>query len=496
MPPTTALPGLPAITIASWSGRVMPEHELQAALAFIAHKLKRPVQLQAYPGSHQYCADIVNVYVCTDEACEAPRNVETVTLADKEHALEPEQRFFPGNPIRGEGISDDNGCLLAKVDHNCITFVVEFTASDNEAGQAILAYVLEKAIPLLDFEVSELLSQDRERMLDAFRQFHLSALQRHIQDKSSALRQLEYDAEDHYRRLVQVERQRPIVQAELDALQEYAKTDKDETMAKQAGELCSLVASGQYEEITPKPDGSIHARTSSVTIFHDDWEFSLGCYDIKVDPAGKVTIHSADGNEADGYPHPHVDSSGRPCLGNIAPDLARAIGRMRIAEALSLIREFLNSYNPDNPYIKISRFDPDCPGEEDDDPCEDCEERCTPYCIMDCEHNEMGSYSCSDCCDYRTDFCYGECERNRGFDYVHPCHDCEEGKDYCFLECRWNHDWALSNPCEECENDSCDDECEYSEKREELNFQKGGPRERTEQPQQADAAEPAGAAAE
>ncbi len=52
--------------------------------------------------------------------------------------------------------------------------------------------------------------------------------------------------------------------------------------------------------------------------------------------AGKVTIYSTDGAEADGYPHPHVDSNGRPCLGNISADLAKAIGRMRIAEALTL----------------------------------------------------------------------------------------------------------------------------------------------------------------
>ena len=484
MTPVATLPGLPSVTVASWPGRAMPAEELQASLAFLAHKVKKPVHMQAYPGAPQYSSETVNVYVCTGEACTWPRNVESVALAGHVHSLDSEQRVFPGNPISGEPITDDTECLLAKVDHNCITFVAEFTTADNEAARAILAHVIQAAIPLLDFNVEELVAGKREQMLQGYRQFHVAALKRHIQDKTDALRQLEFETEDYYRRLVQAERQRPIVQAELDALQAQASKSDDEAVQKQAAELCTLLASGQYEEITPHADGSLAALSGPVLISHDDWEFDLGRYDIKVDGHGKVTIRSADDTEAEGYPHPHVDSSGRPCLGNIAPDLARAIGRMRLAEALALLHEFLVSYNPDNPYIKISRFDPDCPGgEEDDNPCEDCDERCTPYCIMDCPHNEMGGYSCSDCCDYRTDFCYGECERNRGFDYVHPCHSCEEDKGHCFLECRWNEEWAQANPCEGCEQESCD-ECDYREKRQELNFQKGGPSERQEQPEQ------------
>ncbi|MBM4030157.1 MAG: hypothetical protein FJ291_00035 [Planctomycetes bacterium] len=481
------LPGLPEITVASWPGRAMPEHELRAALAFLAHKVRKPVHLRAYAGALHYAAEAVNFYICTEDACETPRNVESVTIAGHTHDLETTQRFFPGNPISGQPISDDTGCLLAKVDHNCVTFVVEFTTEDNDAAQAILAYVLEKAIPMLDFNVSQLTGQAQEQMLVAYREFHLAALRRHIHDKTDALRQLEYELEDHYRRLVQAERNKPVLQAELEAIEKLSKNGSEEATRKQAGELHALIASGQYEEITPEADGRLTALTSPIFIVHDDWEFALGRYDIAIDAAGKVVIRSADDTDADGYPHPHVDSSGRPCLGNIAPDLARAIGRMRIAEALSLLREFLNSYNPDNPYIKIGRFDPDYSGEEDENPCEDCEERCTPYCIMSCPHSDMADYTCSDCCDYRTDYCYGECEANRTFNYVHPCDDCDHDRDYCFLECAWNQEWQLSNPCQACEEAECGEECNYFAKAQELNFHKGGTDGTREQPQQAGA---------
>jgi hypothetical protein len=488
MAATATLPGLPNVTIASWSGRTMPEEELRDSLAFLAHKVKKPVHMQAYDGAAHYSEGLINVYVCTGEACTWPRNVGCITISGETHSLEASQRFFPANPIPGEPIADDNQCMLAKVDHNCITFVAEFTAVDNDAGRAILAHVIEQAIPLLNFDVGDLVSEERDQMFQLYREFHLAAIKRHIQDKTDALRQMEFEAEDYYRRLVQAERDMPVLRTELDALQQNAKNTEDGAVKKQAADLCTLISSGQYEEIKPQPDGGLSARTSAITIWHDDWEFSLGCYDIKVDCHGKVTIRSADGTDAQGYPHPHIDSSGKPCLGNIAPDLARAIGRMRIAEALSLLHEFLTSYNPDNPYIKLSRFDPDYSGDEDENPCEDCDESCTPYCIMDCPHNEGSAYSCSDCCDYRTDFCYGECERNRDYDYVNPCHNCEEEKDHCFLECPWNKEWNLSNPCEECESDECDDECGYFAKRQELSFQKGGPNAGREQPQPAPAA--------
>ncbi|MCX6069394.1 MAG: hypothetical protein NTU91_00835, partial [Chloroflexi bacterium] len=153
-----------------------------------------------------------------------------------------------------------------------------------------------------------------------------------------------------------------------------------------------------------------------------------------------MTIFNADGKEAEGYPHPHVDSSGRPCLGNISADVARAVGRMRLAEALTLLYDFLSSYNSDGPYIRIGKFDPEY-NDPDDNPCDDCDDYHSPYCICECSHND-GNYCCSDCAEYRTDYCYQECSYNLpGFQYISPCDSCEESEQYCFLECQYNQKW-------------------------------------------------------
>ena len=135
---------------------------------------------------------------------------------------------------------------------------------------------------------------------------------------------------------------------------------------------------------------------------------------------------------------------------------------MRIAEALQVLHTFLSSYNREGAYESIAHFD--STGlyvDGDADPCQDCDERCSPYCIKRCEHNDS-YYGCGDCYDYRTSFCYQECEYNEGHELVHPRDGCDQAStDYCFLECPYNDDWQLHNPCDNCQRPECTRTCPY-----------------------------------
>ena len=106
------------------------------------------------------------------------------------------------------------------------------------------------------------------------------------------------------------------------------------------------------------------------------------------------------------------------------------IGQLRIAEALQVLYQFLVSYEPGGAYVKIGKFDRTGEFDDpDDDPCEDCEDKYTPYCIYQCEHNEDGCYTCNDCNDYRTEYCYAECQYNQD---LSPCDDCKYSPGVCF----------------------------------------------------------------
>jgi hypothetical protein len=190
---------------------------------------------------------------------------------------------------------------------------------------------------------------------------------------------------------------------------------------------------------------------------------------VEISREGDLRIRNLDPHPDAQHPHPHVGTDHRACLGNISGDLAKMIGKMRIAEALQVIHQFLCSYNSENPYERISHFDPNQEyQDEDDDPCHDCDEKFTSYCIFECGSNDA-QFGCSDCNDYRTDYCFSECPHNQDYESVHPCARCtDEATRHCYLECDYNQKWELRNPCTSCDHEGCQDDCDYKERKEEF----------------------------
>jgi hypothetical protein len=451
------------IDVTRWSGFCMPRHEVTNTLAYLAHKVGRSVRCMPYRGSLGYSSDVVNVYVATRASGLQSSCVGHVTIDGQHHVLSGSQSLFIKNDADGSDVSDGSNRILAKVDHNYILLLVEVTGADNDVGRLILAHVVEQAVPLLDFDVDELMQEQRFRISEQYDVFHKSAIRTRIESKTVEVRHLESQVSQLYYQLVTAERDLPMARHELESLEKLTEKKRDPIIEKQADGMLSLISTGQYEEITPGSDGSIFARTSNILIEHDGWVFELGRYEINIDSTGKVLIYSADGTDGDGYPHPHVDSNGRPCLGNISADLAKAIGSMRIFEALTLLYDFISSYNEDGPFIKISKFDSDY-DDPDEDPRSDCDDYHTPFCILECSHND-GMHCCSDCGEHRTDYCYTECGYNvPGFNYCSPCDDCEEAEAYCYLECPYNGQWQQRNPCDDCKKSDCDG-CDYEKKK-------------------------------
>ena len=467
---TTAVSPDLRVDVVRWPGCNMPKHEIVGALTYLGCKTGKPVRCSPFRGSLQYAAGLINVYICTAQTCTDPAPLHHVQLGGTIHELSGPQRIcYPGS-ASGDKIKDDDGRLIATVDHNCVIILVNITEADNQAGRAILAYVVELAIPLLNFDVSELVEKQKWAVSELYETFHKSALRSRIADRTTEVHRLEREVTDLYFRLVNTERELPLAKQELEQLERIAEKKSGHIIEKQAEGIMSLIATGQYEEVTPAKDGSLYARTSNILIEHDDWVFELCRYEINIDTTGKVTIHSADSIEAESYPHPHVDSNGKPCWGNIGGDVAKAIGRMRVFETLTLLYDFVASYNEDGPFIKIGKFDANY-DDPDADHCEDCEDYHSPYCICECSHND-GNWCCSDCGQYRTEYCYTQCEYNLpGFQYISPCDDCSESERHCLLECEHNTEWQQNNPCKECSRERCEG-CDYGEKKAEVEVAK------------------------
>ena len=456
---------LPELIIDSWPEQRLPQRELRASLTYLAYKTGKPVHFRKYAAQQHFSDKLVMLYVCTQDSCPYPSDTPALKLNGAEYQLAPSQPLFRAEELQGTAVTDDEGTILARVEQNCITVLVEFTGEDNQAARAILAYVLEEALELLDFEVESVQGEREHLLRQHFEDWLRTTVHSLLEEKKYELTRLEQEIEHAYRQIIDNERRRPVLEQEIEHLAKLQKVPHPRLARTQTTQLLELQERGLYEDIVCSQARSFVATTGPIVIEHDSWQFPLGRYQVTIDPMGRLSIKNLTEHPRADHPHPHVGADGTPCLGNIHGDLAKLIGRLRIAEALQVIHSFLSSYNPAGPYELISHFDPT--GEyvdEEADPCEDCDERFTPYCINRCEHND-GNYGCGDCNDCRTDFCYQECEYNQGYELRHPCDGCDQAStDYCFLECPYNDDWQLQNPCDNCQRSECTVRCSYYEK--------------------------------
>ena len=461
---------VPPVSIEPWSKLVMSQDEIQNTLTYLAYKTGRHVIFRLYAEDEGYSENTISVQVTATNGVRNANQVREVMLGGKVFKLTKNQcRVDLGNDVPEKNhIIDDNALTLAYVDHNRIIIPIELTAANNEAARTLLAHIVERSIGLLDFKMDGKLHQQRQKLVKSFCQAFARGVQKRITEREWELREKERESEKAYYTIVDCERERPVIEGEIEYLKKLEKIDEPRLFRKEAEALIELQISGQFTSITANEDGSFTAITSPITIEHDGWRFPLGRYTIHLEPAGKIKIEDLDPHGDAEHPHPHVATDGQPCLGNIKGDIPKMLGSMRIAEALQVLHVFLSEYNPDGPYEKISHFDPT--GEyhdEDESPCDDCDERCSSYCIFECGNND-GQYDCHDCYDYRTDYCYLDCRYNENFSQFKPCDDCDDkGTEHCCLECEYNDEWQLYSPCDNCTQESCESECPFYAKRQE-----------------------------
>jgi hypothetical protein len=458
---------LPPITIYRWSSLAMPEAEIRNILTYLSYKTNRPVTFRWYSEDEGYSENSVSVRIAVADGLSKAARTGVIRIGDSKYTPSDNQVSVDIDVSVPEEkqILDDDFLVLAYVDHNRLIIPIELTASDNQETRAIFSYIIEHSVGLLDFKMTDKLLEYRQRLAERFCEAFARGVRDRISESEENLRNSEREAQSAYYKILDYEHKRPVIQKELKYLKKLQQARKPRLFQKQAQGLIELLATGRYESIEANDNNSITAVTSPVTIEHEKFRFPVGRYQITIDSRGELKIEALDEHPKADYPHPHVSTDGRPCLGNIAADIPKMIGSMQIAEALTVLYEFLCQYNPDQPFEKISHFDPTGQYQDEDNPCENCDECCTPYCIHECREND-DFYSCSDCCDYRFDYCYQDCDYNQDFEQFSPCDDCKDGNsEHCYLECSYNEDWQLQKPCDDdCKFEECTSECPYFKK--------------------------------
>jgi len=173
---------VPPVTVSRWDGCLLPRDEIKASLLYLSHKTGRPVRFGMYPGTSRYSSKVIHVFVCTRDGGHADAGIPAVTIRGQDYVFSNTQRSFC-QELKGDYILDDSSTTIAVVDRNNIVIRFEFTAADNDAARAVLAYVVEKAIPLLRFDMEEYVESRVDEAATQYRQFFSAALSERVEAK-------------------------------------------------------------------------------------------------------------------------------------------------------------------------------------------------------------------------------------------------------------------------------------------------------------------------
>ena len=140
-------------------------------------------------------------------------------------------------------------------------------------------------------------------------------------------------------------------------------------------------------------DRGIEAITPPIHIKHNGFDYFIGKFRIWIDLESEVINFSNLDGTVQGHPHPHIDTDGNACWGNIESDISRLLAESDAYGLLVLCMEFLRSYFPDNPFLKIEHWDPNYSEEEEElERYRECYESSSPIDCVECTDSDCPYY--------------------------------------------------------------------------------------------------------
>ena len=214
---------------------------------------------------------------------------------------------------------------------------------------AILRYILESAKELLSFDNSKWKQIQQRESLNSYIRLIKEGFLRESKLSKQRMEGLQREILDFTRRL-QATYRKELEEKELYETLSCRDTSHLEAKAKDDFEkMGRMIDRGIYENINFS-GGVCIARTGQCYVRHGTKRYFVGRFEIKIEK-DKVEYINLD-YSGNGAAHPHI-SSGNPCYGNIAADLAKILGKKEYLIALELIYRYLNSYNHSGAYVKV-----------------------------------------------------------------------------------------------------------------------------------------------
>lgn len=264
----------------------------------------------------------------------------------------------------------------------------------------------------------------------------------------------------------------------LEQIHSLTSIKRSKELRDELNQLNSFRESGKIRSFNLTTD-RFEFVTSEVTLIDEDNngdEILFGPFTVVVhfnegNMGHSLTFKSSRSHpsKASSYIHPHIQGSGNPCFGNIQGTIYDLVSQRKLGDLVLLIVEFLWSYNPQNPFILLRKFNIDdrqpnhdwnaCFDEVGPSECLDCRESDCPFWNerYDNCRERRDDDECKACnyinCEFR-DWAMNECHsRNSNIYCLDTCTNdyCKfyEDYDHCFEE-------STDEECQACTIELCD----------------------------------------
>jgi hypothetical protein len=102
---------------------------------------------------------------------------------------------------------------------------------------------------------------------------------------------------------------------------------------------------------------AVRVLTEEIIIKHEGQRYKIGRFALELDlKEGLRAVNLENTGDKSAWDHPHVQAS-LPCLGNLRDGFEKLLGECQIVPLVSMLVQFLGSYNPETAYCPIEHWE-------------------------------------------------------------------------------------------------------------------------------------------
>ena len=102
---------------------------------------------------------------------------------------------------------------------------------------------------------------------------------------------------------------------------------------------------------------AVRVLTGEIIIKHEGQRYKIGRFALELDlKEGLRVVNLENTGDKSAWDHPHVQAS-LPCLGNLRDGFEKLLGECQIVPLVSMLVQFLGSYNPETAYCPIEHWE-------------------------------------------------------------------------------------------------------------------------------------------